>query len=36
VQCKCVDSAQMSMVVSDDLVRLQIPALDHLVLTAGE
>ena len=31
-----IHAAQMAMVVSDDLVVLEIPALDHLILASGE
>ena len=31
-----VHTAQMAVIVADDLVVLQVPALDSLVLTAGE
>ena len=36
VRGDAVDPAQMSVVIADNLVILQIPALDRLVLTTGE
>lgn len=36
VQCERVHARQMAMIVTDDLVGLQIPALDHFVLATGE
>ena len=32
VQRACVDARQMPVVVADDLVDLEVPALDHLVV----
>lgn len=31
-----IDAAEVAVVVSNDFVRLEIPALDHFVFTAGE
>lgn len=33
---QCVDAAEVAVIVADHLVRLQIPAFDHLVLATGE
>lgn len=36
VQVEGVDAAEMAVVVADDFVGFEIPALDHFVFTAGE
>ena len=33
---EAIDSAQVAVIVTDDLVHLQVPALDGLILSAGE
>lgn len=36
VKSQSVDTTEMSVVVANDLVGLQIPALDHLVISTRE